>query len=1108
MATEASRASDCNAQDQTASSTARAGMRRHLARFALPSLRATTLGVLTILVGLASSVQVVRAQATTAPAVAAGTAPAANETRINDHVFKLPPGFTIELVAGPPLVDRPITASFDERGRLYVADSSGSNDKVDKQLAEKPHRIVRLEDTNGDGQFDRSVVFADSMMFPEGTLWYDGSLYVAAPPSIWKLTDTNDDGVADERTEWFQGKTLTGCANDLHGPYLGRDGWIYWCKGAFAEQTYERPGRAPFVTKASHIFRSRPDGSRLEPVMTGGMDNPVDVVFTPEGERIFTTTFLQHPGGGRRDGMLHAVYGGVHGKVWQVIENHPRTGDVLPVLSHLGPAAPCGLEHYDAAVFGPEYRNNIFACLFNMHKVTRHVVEPVGASFRTRDSDFVVSNNIDFHPTDVLTDADGSLLIVDTGGWYKLCCPTSQLWKPDILGAIYRVRRAGAKGPDDPRGQSVAWDKLSDSQLVELLGDARPAVRDQAMHRLGARGESAVPAVVAALGKDRSVEIRRNAVWTSGRWASDEARRIARLGLADSDRSVRLAALQVASLWRDAGARQGAANLLRTGDAAERRGAAELLGRLGDRDAALTIVRATEELRGATADDLIPSLSGDQPTASTASDRFLEHSLIYALIELEAADAALEALGDPSPWTRRAALLALDQMPGGRLDAVRVSLFLASPDPVVRETAVWIVDRHPEWGDSLAGYLRQQLATQPIPAPSELERQLTLFARQGSVQQLLATVANDSAQSAAARTIALRAMRGSGVKETPGPWRAAIVSVLGGSSEGLIAEAAAAARALPSPKGIDVELNAALVSVGRSDKLPLAVRLDALAALPPGVVTADSELFTLLSGQLDRNLPVPQRTAAADIVTRLKLSGEQLLALVDRLASAGPLEADRLLAAFEQTTDERIGLKLTGALKDSKILTSVRADTLKQRLAKYPASVQTEVQGLLAVIQADALRQKDRLDQLAKNLAGGDVRRGHAVFHSAKAACSSCHAMGYLGGRVGPDLTRIGSIRTERDLLESIVLPSASFVRSYEPLVAITHSGKTFNGLLKKELPDGIVLQVNAIDEVSIPRDDLEELRPSRISVMPSGLDQQLSPQELADLIAFLKNAK
>src|SRR5262245_38207179 len=206
--------------------------------------------------------------------------------------FKSPPpivsvadGFEIERIAGPPLVERPIVADFDEQGRLYVADSSGSNDKVQKQLEERPHRIVRLEDTNQDGRFDKSVVFADKMMFPEGTLWFDGSLYVSAPPSIWKLTHTNDDGVADRREEWFQGTTLTNCANDLHGPYLGLDGWIYWCKGAFAKQTYERPGKPPFVTRASHIFRRRPGETAIERVMTGGMDNPVDVVFTPAGER-------------------------------------------------------------------------------------------------------------------------------------------------------------------------------------------------------------------------------------------------------------------------------------------------------------------------------------------------------------------------------------------------------------------------------------------------------------------------------------------------------------------------------------------------------------------------------------------------------------------------------------------------------------------------------------------------------------------------------------------------------------------------------------------------------------------------------------------------------
>ena len=228
--------------------------------------------------------------------------PRAQESTVTSGLtLTVPPGFVVERVAGPPLVDRPIVADFDDEGRLYVADSSGSNDRVEKQLADRPHRIVRLEDTNADGRFDKSVVFADKMMLPEGTMWLDGSLYVAAPPSIWKLTDTNGDGVADQREEWFQGQTLTGCANDLHGPYLGPDGWIYWTKGAFAQQTYERTPGPALVTRAAHILRRRPGDPAIEVVMTGGMDNPVDVAFTPTGERILSATFLEHPQAGRRD---------------------------------------------------------------------------------------------------------------------------------------------------------------------------------------------------------------------------------------------------------------------------------------------------------------------------------------------------------------------------------------------------------------------------------------------------------------------------------------------------------------------------------------------------------------------------------------------------------------------------------------------------------------------------------------------------------------------------------------------------------------------------------------------------------------------------------------
>ena len=122
----------------------------------------------------------------------------------------------------------------------------------------------------------------------------------------------------------------------------------------------------------------------------------------------------------------------------------------------MGPAAPCGLTRYESDTFGKAYQDNLFACYFNLHKVSRHVLTSRGATFTTSDENFVSSTDLDFHPTDVLEDADGSLVIVDTGGWYKLCCPTSQLHKPDVLGAIYRVRRVGVPVIEDARGSRSA----------------------------------------------------------------------------------------------------------------------------------------------------------------------------------------------------------------------------------------------------------------------------------------------------------------------------------------------------------------------------------------------------------------------------------------------------------------------------------------------------------------------------------------------------------------------------------------------------------------------------------------------------------------------------
>ncbi|MEE8245521.1 MAG: PVC-type heme-binding CxxCH protein, partial [Pseudomonadales bacterium] len=340
----------------------------------------------------------------------------AAEVQLNGYTFRIRDGYTVELVAKPPLITYPICADFDEQGRLYVAEASGARDWNKPQPDETRHRVLRLEDTDGDGRFDKRTVFATFDMLAQGSMWLDGSLYTAAAPIIWKLTDADGDGVSEQREKWIETEEVTGCLNDLRGPYLGPDGWIYWCKGAGAKQTYQVGGK-PWSTTARHIFRRHPDREDVEQVMVGGMDNPVEVAFSRGGERFVTSTNIHFLGQPRKDGILHAVYGGVYPKDILPVFAFPWSGPkMLPELTACGALSPCGLTRYESVEFGDEDRGNLFSCLFSGHKVVRHVLQVGGATFKAQDEDFLGCDDVEFHPTDVLEDADGSLLVIETGG--------------------------------------------------------------------------------------------------------------------------------------------------------------------------------------------------------------------------------------------------------------------------------------------------------------------------------------------------------------------------------------------------------------------------------------------------------------------------------------------------------------------------------------------------------------------------------------------------------------------------------------------------------------------------------------------------------------------
>ena len=289
--------------------------------------------------------------------------------------------------------------------------------------------------------------------------------------------------------------------------------------------------------------------------------------------------------------------------------------------------------------------------------------------------------------------------------------------------------------------------------------------------------------------------------------------------------------------------------------------------------------------------------------------------------------------------------------------------------------------------------------------------------------------------------------------------------------------------------------------------VPFDARVGLLAALPGATPEAGDAWTSQLIGGVHRDTAAELRSACAAVLARTKLSPAQYDRLAAAVPNAGVLEAQKLVEHFAAAPDAAAA-KLLATLATSPVRASLRGDALSARFAKAAPPVKEAVARLVASLNVNAAEQKVKLDALQAALVGGEVRRGQAVFNSAKAACATCHAIGYLGGKVGPDLTRIGGVRSERDLLEAVVYPSASIVRSYESVTVSRLDGRTVSGILKKDAPDEVVVTVSASEEVRIPRADIERVVPGLVSVMPSGLDQQLSPRDLADLVAFLKASK
>lgn len=1004
----------------------------------------------------------------------------AEEMILGSKNVALPPGFFLEPATLPGMVSYPMFATFDNDGRLFVIESSGKTTSTEDVLENPAFSILLLEDKDDDGVFDKRTVFADKLPYPMGGTFHQGSFYATAPPDLLRLTDTDSDGVADKREIILTGWTLNHNAATLSGPFFGPDGWMYMCDARRGFNITTKEG-TQLTGKGARIWRCRPDGTGLEWVSGGGFDNTIEMVFMPSGETIGTMTYFTDPQDGFRDALMHWVEGGVYPKPYAVIEEDrlKLTGDLMPVMTKFARVSPAGLMRYRETAFGKDYTGNLFSAQFNTGRIMRHKVSEDGATFRTVDETFLQYENIEMHPTDVLEDADGSLLVVNTGGWFIAGCPLSVVAKEGIHGSIVRIRKKDAPPKEDPWARKTLFKQMSTPQLAAMLEDHfSPVVRDKATEEIIFRGADAVSLLKAKLTSSDSEEQRTSAVFALFRIGTQEAVAAAIEGLNDKSAMVKRAAARIAGLAKDSRAVDGLCSLLKDTNASVRRQAATALGQIGDPKAVGPLVAA----------------------AAMNSDRFVDHAIIYSLITLGETGPLVDALNGPPANRRRISLITLDQMEDSPLRKSDLAAFLQDKDTTLRKTGMWVAGHHPEWSDLVINHLKGELRRNDL-SDAETEMISNLLVRLSSnadVRSFIASQLNDEGVGQERRLLLL-----SVIDETPGEIPNGWVRVLGEllrEENAVIQSRVLGIIQSRRIKGMEQQLD----QIAADDASTPSMRMKALGAkitFDPRLSDREFELVRRFTGK-DHEPFI--RQGAANLLGRADLTDDQLVIVAnDLVAGAEAFLLPGLVAAFEGNGSAPVGEALVSALsRASEQLDNLSVESLQNLLKSYPASVSKSAAPLMKTLRERQAARLEAIEAMESSLVRGDVGEGRKLFFG-KALCSTCHAVSGSGGTFGPDLTNIGEIRSKHDILEAIMYPGASFAREYETSKVVTKSS-SYTGVIKEQVAGSLVLETGPGASVRIQSNEISSILPEDNSLMPPGLDKQLTTQELSDLMTYL----
>lgn len=463
--------------------------------------------------------------------------------------FELKEGFVLQLVASEPLVADPIAMAFDENGRMYVIEMHGYPERRGDRLG----RIKLLEDTNGDGRFDKSIVFAKGLSWPSAIHPYDGGLLVGAVPDMFYLKDTDGDGVSDERKDLYTG-FISGTKERDIAPRCfnsftwGLDNRIH--AASSMNGGVVRPAGDPDAEPLDlrrRDFSFDPRDMKLRPETGSGQ---YGLSFNARGRKFLCsnhnhiqTVMYDERYAGRNpfytlptakvdigvDGSAAEIFRISGDEPWRVLRMRWRiAGEYNGGVEAGGKisgyfTSACGITIYNGNALPPEMVGNAFIASPANNLVHRKLVREQGVSLVAerpadeRDREFLASRDQWFRPVKFANAPDGALYVADM---YREiievahAIPDSIKERVDVYsgtdrGRIYRIAPKGFKPGPAPR-----LGDMSNEELVATLEHANGWHRETAARLLLERGDdSIVPALTSLLDGSTSVDGRLSALY-------------------------------------------------------------------------------------------------------------------------------------------------------------------------------------------------------------------------------------------------------------------------------------------------------------------------------------------------------------------------------------------------------------------------------------------------------------------------------------------------------------------------------------------------------------------------------------------------------------------